>query len=145
MAEIPQSLRESVESSKAEYRQLGKSGLRVSVPILGAMTFGAPGWMDWLLREDEALPILKAAYDRGLNTWDTSNNYSNGESEKIIGKAIKHYNIPRQKVVILSKYFACVAEEPTMRATRAEIVQQLPYSKDYINQYGIQLNWMLKY
>lgn len=95
MGELPRSLQESVDSSKAEYRQLGKSGLRVSVPILGAMSFGNSGWMDWLLSEDKALPILKAAYDRGLNTWDTANMYSNGESERIIGKAIGEYNIPR--------------------------------------------------
>lgn len=137
MGELPRSLKESVDSSKAEYRQLGKSGLRVSVPILGAMTFGDSGWMDWLLNEDKALPILKAAYDRGLNTWDTANNYSNGESERIIGKAIRQYNIPRQKVVLLSKCYACVAEEPGIRTSSAEIARQLPYSKDYVNQYGL--------
>jgi aryl-alcohol dehydrogenase-like predicted oxidoreductase len=42
--------------------------------------------------------LLKAAYDRGLNTWDTANAYSNGESEIIVGKALKKYNIPREKV-----------------------------------------------
>lgn len=71
----------------AEYKQLGKSGLRVSVPILGAMSFGDKRWMPWVIEEDEvlqipssrspgymtkpihkALPLLKAAYDRGLNT-----------------------------------------------------------------------------
>lgn len=54
---------------KAEYRQLGKSGLRVSVPILGAMSIGDKRWQQWVTEEDEALPLLKAAYDRGLNTW----------------------------------------------------------------------------
>ncbi|KAL8822668.1 MAG: hypothetical protein Q9191_006600 [Dirinaria sp. TL-2023a] len=137
MGELPRSLRESVDSSKAEYRQLGKSGLRVSVPILGAMSFGNSGWMDWLLSEDKALPILKAAYDRGLNTWDTANVYSNGESERIIGKAIREYNIPRQKVVILSKCWGCVAEEPGIRTSLADIGRQLPYSKDYVNQFAI--------
>lgn len=43
--------------------------------------------MPWVLEEEESLPILKAAYDRGLNTWDTANVYSNGVSEEIIGKA----------------------------------------------------------
>lgn len=37
----------------AEYRQLGKSGLRVSVPILGAMSIGDPRWMDWVIGEEE--------------------------------------------------------------------------------------------
>ncbi|THX68369.1 hypothetical protein D6D05_09447 [Aureobasidium pullulans] len=52
-----------------------------------------------------ALPLLKAAFDRGLNTWDTANVYSNGSSEAIVGKAIEKYQIPREKVVILTKCF----------------------------------------
>jgi hypothetical protein len=60
-----------LKESKAEYRQLGKSGLRVSVPILGAMSIGHKKWMPWVIEEEESLPLLKAAYDRGLTTWDT--------------------------------------------------------------------------
>jgi aryl-alcohol dehydrogenase-like predicted oxidoreductase len=60
-----------VRESKAEYRQLGKSGLRVSVPIFGCMSFGSKQWQPWVIEEEEALPLLKAAYDRGLTTWDT--------------------------------------------------------------------------
>lgn len=91
----------SINNTKAEYRRLGKSGLRVSLPILGAMSFGKlvqktpflkrqitwvdnsetradfqsghKDWQPWVIEEDEALPLLKAAYDRGLNTWDTAN------------------------------------------------------------------------
>ena len=37
---------------KAEYKQLGKSGLRVSVPILGAMSFGDKRWQEWVIEED---------------------------------------------------------------------------------------------
>jgi predicted aldo/keto reductase-like oxidoreductase len=62
------SLKESLEHSKCEYKQLGKSGLRVSVPIFGAMSFGSKEWQPWVIEEEEALPLLKAAYDRGLNT-----------------------------------------------------------------------------
>jgi hypothetical protein len=60
-----------LQESRAEYRQLGKSGLRVSMPILGAMSIGSKEWMPWVLEEDEALPLLKEAYDRGITTWDT--------------------------------------------------------------------------
>lgn len=60
----------------------------------------------------QALPLLKAAYDKGLNTWDTANVYSNGVSEQIVGKALKKYNIPRQKVVIMTKCWGAVGEEP---------------------------------
>ena len=45
MADTPKArLEESLKNTKAEYRQLGKSGLRVSVPIFGAMSFGSPEW-----------------------------------------------------------------------------------------------------
>lgn len=101
--QITPGLKKSVEDSKCEYRRLGNSGLRVSVPIFGCMSFGDPANLDWAIGEEEALPLLKAAYDKGLNTWDTANGYSNGASEIIVGKALKKYNIPREKVEYLYK------------------------------------------
>lgn len=128
-------LGQSVKATKPSYVQLGKSGLRVSVPILGAMSFGHKDWMNWVLEEEEALPILKAAYDRGLNTWDTANVYSNGVSEEIIAKAMKKYKIPREKVVILTKCFGYVGEEPGTRVVgRNNLAEQ---SKDYVNRGGL--------
>ncbi|KAL7266102.1 CSG1/SUR1-like protein [Rhizina undulata] len=94
-----------------EYQNLGKSGLKVSKIILGAMSYGSPEWSAWVKNEEESLPLLKAAYDFGINTWDTADMYSNGLSEKIIGKAIKQYNIPRKRLVILSKCHFGVDEE----------------------------------
>lgn len=88
-----------------EYVNLGQSGLKVSKVILGAMSYGSSDWAGWVQNENEALPLLKAAYDRGINTWDTADVYSNGVSERIIGKAIKKYQIPREKLVILSKCY----------------------------------------
>jgi aryl-alcohol dehydrogenase-like predicted oxidoreductase len=88
---------------KIEYRRLGNSGLKVSVPILGAMGYGEKVWQPWCIDEDAALPILKEAFDLGINTWDTANTYSNGGSEIIIGKAIRKYNIPREKLVLMTK------------------------------------------
>lgn len=92
-------------ATKAHYVQLGTSGLRISNPVLGAMSFGDTNWMAWCLDESKALPILKNAYDQGINTWDTANNYSNGGSEKIIAKAIKTYQIPRENLVIMTKCY----------------------------------------
>lgn len=66
--EPPKKLVEQFEATKVEYKRLGKSGLRVSVPILGAMSFGHPDWQPWVIDEEKALPLLKAAYERGLNT-----------------------------------------------------------------------------
>ncbi|KAF5609435.1 alcohol dehydrogenase [Fusarium subglutinans] len=65
----------------------------------------------WLLEREEALPVLKYAFDNGINTWDVADTYSNGESERILGAAIKHYDIPRSKLVIMSKCFQFVDEE----------------------------------
>lgn len=58
----------SLENSRAEYRRLGNSGLHVSVPIPGCMSIGSPEWADWVIGGDQALTLLKAAYDRGVNT-----------------------------------------------------------------------------
>lgn len=48
---------------KAEYRQLGKSGLRVSVPIFGAMSFGDPRWAKWVIEEDEVAFMPSHMFD----------------------------------------------------------------------------------
>lgn len=95
-----------------EYVQLGKSGLKVSKVILGTMTFGDPSKsMSWTLPEAQALPIIKRAFDLGINTWDTADTYSNGDSERIVGKALREYRIPRERVVLLSKIFAGLPED----------------------------------
>ncbi|KAI1002424.1 Aldo-keto reductase [Podosphaera aphanis] len=125
----------SLENSKAEYVNLGKSGLLVSVPIFGCMSFGHRDWAPWLIEEEQALPILKAAYDRGLNTWDTANIYSNGISEKIIAKAIQKYSIPRHKLVLLTKCWGPVGEEPGLRTFF--LPNEIRASKDYVNQFGL--------
>lgn len=69
-----------------------------------------------------------------MNTWDTANVYSNGVSEEIIGKAIKKYNIPRHKLVILTKAFGAVGEEPGLR--HINFPKEMRASKDYVNQLG---------
>ncbi|KZO96984.1 Aldo/keto reductase [Calocera viscosa TUFC12733] len=119
---------------QVEYRRVGKSGLRVSVPILGAMSFGSDKWAPWVINEDKALPLLKAAWDRGINTWDTANVYSNGESERVIAKAIKTYNIPRSKLVILTKCFSLTHDDPSVLAM---FHPELPNSRDYVNTSGL--------
>lgn len=92
-------------ASTMEYTRLGDTGLKISKVILGAMSYGTPEWQEWVLDEEKSLPLLEHAYKVGLNTWDTADVYSNGRSEEIIGKALQKYNIPRQKVVILSKCY----------------------------------------
>ncbi|KAI2467976.1 Aldo/keto reductase [Annulohypoxylon bovei var. microspora] len=135
MAQVPQSVQKSLDGTKVEYVRVGSSGLRVSTPILGAMSLGSSQWLPWVLDEDATLEILKAAYDRGLNTWDTANAYSNGLSEEVIGKALRKFSIPREKVVILTKCFLYVAEDVSVFA--APFGPVLETSKDYVNQGGL--------
>ncbi|EJD53288.1 Aldo/keto reductase [Auricularia subglabra TFB-10046 SS5] len=116
-----------------EYQRLGTSGLRVSKVILGCMSYGSSKWQEWVLDEDKSLPLLKAAYDAGINTWDTADVYSHGQSEIVVGKAIKKYNIPRKKLVIMTKCYGVVTEE------NPEQGFIMPAGNDarYINQHGL--------
>ncbi|KAK9466162.1 NADP-dependent oxidoreductase domain-containing protein [Lipomyces arxii] len=97
----------------AKYTKLGNTGLRVSNPILGFMSYGSPTWSSWVKPAEEALPIIKAAYDMGVTTWDTANAYSCGVSEKIVALALKEYKIPRNEIVIMTKCFFPVEPEGT--------------------------------
>ncbi|KIW52348.1 hypothetical protein PV05_07990 [Exophiala xenobiotica] len=135
-AGLPRSLQESLDNTKVSYAQLGKSGLRVSIPILGAMSFGHKDWQPWVIDDpSEVDKLLKGAYDRGLNTWDTANVYSNGVSEQMIGETIKKHKIPRHKLVLLSKCFGTVGEEPGV--VHIKYPEQIKRSKDYVNQGGL--------
>ena len=90
-----------------EYTRLGNSGLEVSRLCLGCMGFGdASKWSrgSWILSEEESMKIIKRALELGINFFDTADMYSLGESERILGKAIKKY-ADRNDVVIATKIF----------------------------------------
>ncbi|WWC60253.1 uncharacterized protein I303_102819 [Kwoniella dejecticola CBS 10117] len=100
--------------NKMQYVRLGKSGLKVSKIILGCMSYGVKRPKDnwtWVLEEEEALKHLKHAYDRGINTFDTADTYSQGNSERILGKFLKTYDIPRESVVIMTKTYMAWGDE----------------------------------
>jgi aryl-alcohol dehydrogenase-like predicted oxidoreductase len=78
------------------YRTLGRTGIEVSAYCLGTMMFGAVGNED----HDECVRILHAALDAGVNFVDTADMYSAGESEEIVGKALRGR---RDDVVLASK------------------------------------------
>jgi len=122
------------EPLKVEYKQLGKSGLHVSVPILGAMGMGDPSWGGWPLGKADSLPILKKAYEAGITTWDTANIYSNGASESVIGDAIQELKIPRENLVIATKLCGIVHKEPGVMAF---LIPGIGETRDYINQHGL--------
>ncbi|THZ76374.1 Aldo/keto reductase [Aureobasidium pullulans] len=118
-----------------KYVRLGESGLRISPIGVGCMSYGNPeGRYKWALGEAEALPILQHCYKSGLNFFDTANGYSNGDSEIILGKAIKQNNWNRHAVVIATKVWAPVGfglEEPLSMS------EEERNDKGYVNQYGL--------
>ena len=87
-----------------EYKNLGKTGLKVSRICLGCMTYGEPqrGSHPWSLREDESRPFFKKALESGINFFDTANVYSDGTSEEFLGRAIRAL-AKREEVVIATK------------------------------------------
>ncbi|KAI4271820.1 MAG: hypothetical protein L6R38_006765 [Xanthoria sp. 2 TBL-2021] len=139
---MPTSLQKSLDETKCEYIQLGSSGLRVSMPILGTMGIGSQEWQDWVMSEEEGLKTLKAAYDRGVTTWDTANVYSSGANEEVVGKAIKEFSIPREKLTILAKVFGTVPEDKGIFNFFFE--DQMVKSKDYINRGGLSRGAIMK-
>jgi aryl-alcohol dehydrogenase-like predicted oxidoreductase len=85
------------------YVRLGSSGLKVSRICLGCMSFGSGA--DWMLPEEPSLAIVRKALDLGINFFDTANAYSAGDSERILGRALKSFSVPRDEVVVATKLF----------------------------------------
>ena len=102
------------------------------------MSYGTPEWQKWVLNEEDSLPLLEHAYKVGIRTWDTADVYSHGQSEKIIAKAIKKFNIPRENLVILSKcYFGVTPDTPdapisAVSTNDGEMVNQIGLSRKHI-------------
>jgi aryl-alcohol dehydrogenase-like predicted oxidoreductase len=91
-----------------EHHQLGRTGVSVSRFCLGAMMFGAWGNPD----HDESIRIIHAALDAGINFIDTADVYAQGESEQIVGKALKGR---RDDIVLATKFFNPIGDDPNRR------------------------------
>ncbi|KAI8879693.1 Aldo/keto reductase [Backusella circina FSU 941] len=87
-----------------EYVRLGNTGLTVSRICMGCMSFGSRKWSPWVKEGDEAVQVIKAGYEAGINFFDTADMYSNGVSEIILGKALKEIKAPRSRIVIAAKF-----------------------------------------
>jgi aryl-alcohol dehydrogenase-like predicted oxidoreductase len=118
------------------YRKLGRTGLKVSPLCLGAMMFGRRGNAD----HADCVRIIHRALDAGLNFVDTANVYSNGESEEIVGQALRGH---RDQVVLATKVHGEMGPGPNDRGnSRVHILREVEHSlrrlqTDYIDLYQI--------
>jgi len=91
-----------------EYRSLGRTGVMVSPLCLGAMNFGGS------TGQQESVAIINRALEAGINFIDTANVYNAGESERIVGQALKE-NGRRDEVVLATKVYGNMGEGPNER------------------------------
>jgi len=119
-----------------EYRPLGRTGVQVSKLCLGTMMFGAWGNTD----HDDSIRIIHSALDAGVNFVDTADVYSAGESEEIVGKALKGR---RDDIVLATKFFVPMGDDPNQRGgSRRWIITEVENSlkrlgTDWIDLYQV--------
>ena len=88
-----------------DYINLGKSGLKVSRICLGCMSYEVtPAERPWHLDEEHARPFIRRALELGINYFDTANMYSSGDSELVLGRALRDF-ARREEMVIATKVF----------------------------------------
>ena len=97
-----------------QYVNLGTTGLKVSRICLGTMTYGDPGWREWVLPEEQGRPFIKRALESGINFFDTADMYSLGASEEVLGRALKDF-AARDQVVVATKVFYPMGDGPNDR------------------------------
>jgi 1-deoxyxylulose-5-phosphate synthase len=126
-----------------EYLKLGTAGLKVSRICLGAMTYGSKKWREWVLDEEESRPFIQRALEAGINFFDTADMYSLGASEEVLGRALKDFGPSRDKVVIATKVFNPMGDDPNQRGlSRKHIMHAIDGSlrrlgTDYVDLYQI--------
>jgi aryl-alcohol dehydrogenase-like predicted oxidoreductase len=127
-----------------KYTKLGRTGLDVSRICLGCMSYGGgnQGNHAWSLGEEDSRPFIKKALESGINFFDTANRYSLGNSEEILGRAIKDF-ARRDEVVIATKVYGRMRPGPngaglSRKAIFAEIDNSLRrLGMDYVDLYQI--------
>ncbi len=120
---------------------MGSTGLKVSRLCLGCMSFGSQ--FDWMIPEEPSHEVVQRALEAGINFFDTANVYSTGESERILGRALKRFSVKREDVVIATKVFSPMGPGPNQRGlSRKHILQSIDDSlarlgTDYVDLYQI--------
>jgi|SRR5579871_413902 len=125
-----------------DYVRLGRTGLNVSRLCLGAMTYGTSKWRAWVLDETESRPFIRRALDAGITFFDTADMYSLGESERVLGRALREF-ATRDRIVIATKAFYPLTDDPNARGlSRKHLMHAIDDSlqrlgTDYIDLYQI--------
>lgn len=101
------------------------------------MSYGSSKWQSWVKDEEESLELIGKAYEAGINFFDTAESYSNGESERILGLAIKKFNMKRERIVVATKVYFPVNEDVSvnnlgMRVEDQHLVNCLGLSRKHI-------------
>jgi 1-deoxyxylulose-5-phosphate synthase len=124
-----------------EYVRLGTSGLKVSRLCLGCMSFGSS--FEWMLPEQPSLALVRKALDLGINFFDTADVYSAGESEQILGRALKSFGVRRDDVIVATKLYHAMGPGPNQRGlSRKHVFQAIDASLerlglDHVDLYQI--------
>jgi aryl-alcohol dehydrogenase-like predicted oxidoreductase len=132
-----------------QYTTLGNTGLLVSKLCFGTMTFGDGRGLFKAISsvgQAEADELVKTSIDGGVNFFDTADNYTEGESEKILGQSLKNLNIARHDIVIATKVYSRVGQgRSDIGASRGHIMDGVEASlrrlqTDHIDLYQIHAN-----
>ncbi len=121
-----------------EYTYFGNTGMKVSRICLGCMSFGSSEWRDWVLDEDESIKIIERALELGITFFDTANVYSQGESERILGKTLQDV---QKDVVVATKVFFRMREDQPLSGglSRKAIEQEVDSSLERLQTDSIDL------
>jgi aryl-alcohol dehydrogenase-like predicted oxidoreductase len=125
-----------------KYVRLGQTGMKVSRICFGCMSYGSKTWMPWIIEADAARTHFALAIEAGINFFDTSNNYSLGESERITGRYLKEMG-KRDELVVATKVFGTMGQGPNQSGlSRKHVIASCEDSlrrleMDYIDLYQI--------
>jgi 1-deoxyxylulose-5-phosphate synthase len=126
-----------------QYVRFGATGMKVSRLCFGCMTYGSKKWREWVMNEDEAKPFFKAAFEAGINFYDTADMYSLGASEEVLGRAVREFAARREEVVVATKVFNAMGDAPNLKGlSRKHIMEGIDASlkrlkMDYVDLYII--------
>jgi aryl-alcohol dehydrogenase-like predicted oxidoreductase len=131
-----------IRRAPMEYINLGNTGLKVSRICLGMMTYGDPGWRDWILSEEESRPFVQRALELGINFFDTADMYSLGVSEEVTGRLLGEM-ARRDNIVLATKIYYPLSDNINDRGlSRKHIMQSIDNSlrrlgTNYVDLYQI--------